>query len=81
MTNQSLLIVMMSVAIGCGGAGKDQPGGGTGGGPGAGGSVGTGGAVGTGGIGTGNGGVGTSESTVYTLDLKEFGTTQTPGGL
>jgi hypothetical protein len=49
MTNQWLLIAMMSAAIGCGGAGKDQSGGGVG--------------------------------TVYTLDLKEFGTTQTPGGL
>jgi hypothetical protein len=29
----------------------------------------------------GCGGVGTGEGTVYTLDLKEFGTTQTPGGL
>jgi len=51
MTNQSLLIAMMSVAIGCGG------------------------------VGTGSGGVGNGEGTVYTLDLKEFGTTQTPGGL
>jgi hypothetical protein len=68
MTNQSLLIAMMSVAIGCGGADKDQPGAGTGG-PGAGGSVGTG------------DGVATGEGTVYTLDLKDFGTTQTPGGL
>src|SRR5262245_55484884 len=39
------------------------------------------GSVGTGGIGTGSGGVGTGEGTVYTLDLMEFGTTQTPGGL
>lgn len=81
MANQSLLIAMMSIAIGCGGAGKDQPGVGTGGGPGTGGSVGTGGAVGSGGIGTGNGGIGIGEGTVYTLDLKDFGTTQTPGGL
>lgn len=72
MTKQWLLIAMMSAAIGCGGAGKDQSGVGTGG---------VGGSVGTGGIGTGSGGVGTGEGTVYTLDLKEFGTTQTPGGL
>ncbi|MEP6652356.1 MAG: hypothetical protein ABJA82_03300 [Myxococcales bacterium] len=65
MTNHSLAIVMMSVAMGCGGAGKDQPGVGNLGGAGAGGS----------------GGVGTGEGMAYTLDLKEFGTTQTPGGL
>lgn len=65
MTNHSLAIVMMSVAMGCGGAGKDQAGGGNLGGAGAGAS----------------GGVGTGEGMVYTLDLKEFGTTQSPGGL
>ena len=51
MTNPSLLIAMMSAAIGCSGAGKNQP------------------------------DVGAGEGTVYTLDLKGFGTTQTPGGL
>jgi hypothetical protein len=75
MTTQSLLIAMMSVAVGCGGAGKDQPGVGTGG------DAGVGGSVGSGGIGTGVGGARTGEGTVYTLDLKGFGTTQTPGGL
>jgi len=52
MTTQSLWIAMISVVIGCGGAGKGQPDGG-----------------------------GTGEGALYTLDLKEFGTTQTPGGL
>lgn len=44
MTNRALLIAMISVAIGCGGAGA-------------------------------------GEGTLYTLDLADFGTTQTPGGL
>jgi hypothetical protein len=74
MTSESLFIAMMSVAVGCGAAGKNQP-------AGIGGSVGTGGVVGSGGIGTGVGGVGTGEGTVYTLDLKGFATTQTPSGL
>jgi hypothetical protein len=60
MTNQSLLIAMMSIAMGCGGAG-------------------TGGVAGSGGIGVG--GAGAGDGTVYTLDLRGFGTPQNPGGL